>query len=62
MNSFEEKLNMLQSGEIETLEISKEDFLIFRETLVKRDDFKHFSGTASQGGNTVYTYLQVARS
>ncbi|WP_144509452.1 hypothetical protein [Bacillus sp. FJAT-22090] len=62
MNSFEEKLNMLQNGDIEMLEISKEDFLAFRELLVKREDFKHFSGTAMQGGKIIYTYSQIARS
>ncbi|MDI2589616.1 MULTISPECIES: hypothetical protein [unclassified Psychrobacillus] len=62
MHSYEEKLNMLQSGDIDTLEISKEDYLAFREVLVKREDFKHFSGEAKQGGKIIYTYLQVARS
>lgn len=62
MQSFEEKLNMLQNGDILTLEISKEDFLPFREVLVKREDFKHFSGNAMQGAKIVYTYLKVPRS
>lgn len=62
MHSYEEKLNMLQSGDIKTLEISKEEFLSFREVLVKREDFKHFSGEAKQGGEVIYTYLRVARS
>lgn len=53
---------MLQSGDIDTLEITKEDYLAFREILVKREDFKHFSGEAKQGGKIIYTYLQVARS
>lgn len=62
MNTFEEKLNMLQNGDIKTLEISKNDFLSFRKVLVKREDFKHFSGNAMQGGQIVYTYLSKARS
>ncbi|MFJ7970558.1 hypothetical protein [Psychrobacillus sp. NPDC096389] len=62
MNSYEEKLNMLQSGDIEILTISKGDFLSFREVLVNREDFKHFSGKATQGGEIIYTYLRVARS
>ena len=62
MNSYEEKLNMLQSGEVNTLRISKDDFLSFREVLVKREDFKHFSGKATQGGEIIYTYLLEARS
>ena len=53
---------MLQNGEINMLEISKKDFLSFREVLVKREDFKHFSGKAKQGGEIIYTYLQSPRS
>lgn len=62
MSSFEEKLNMLQNGDIQSLEVSKDDFLAFREVLIKREDFKHFSGKARQGGQIVYTYLSSARS
>ena len=62
MNTFEEKLNMLQNGDIKQLIISKEEFLSFREVLVKREDFKHFSGNAMQGGQVVYTYLSTPRS
>lgn len=62
MNSFEEQLNRLQSGDIQELEIAKEDFLSFREVLVKRKDFKHFSGNAMQGARVIYTYLQSPRS
>lgn len=62
MESFEEKLNMLQNGTINTLEITKEEFLPFREVLLKREDFKHFSGKAKQGGNVIYTYLLTPRS
>nr|WP_313891520.1 hypothetical protein [Psychrobacillus sp.] len=62
MNSFEEKLNLLQNGDIQSLEVSKNDFLAFREVLIKRQDFKHFSGSAAQGGHVIYTYLSVERS
>lgn len=62
MNSFEEKLNLLQNGDIQSLEVSKNDFLAFREVLIKREDFKHFSGNAAQGGHVIYTYLSVERS
>lgn len=62
MNSFEEKQNMLQKGDIQSLEVSKNDFLAFREVLIKRKDFKHFSGNALQGGGVIYTYLSTERS
>ncbi|SDM47960.1 hypothetical protein SAMN05518871_101328 [Psychrobacillus sp. OK028] len=60
--SYEVKLNMLQSGEIKEIVIEKNDFIAFREVLVQREDFKHFSGNAKQGGQVVYTFLEVPRS
>ncbi|MFF2752294.1 hypothetical protein ACFVR1_00885 [Psychrobacillus sp. NPDC058041] len=62
MKTYEEMLDQLKSGEIQTLEIEKNDFLAFREVLIKRDDFKHFSGNAMQGAQVVFTYLKVPRS
>lgn len=59
---YEEKLNMLQNGDIKDLLIEKDEFIAFREVLVLRDDFKHFSGNAKQGGQVVYTYLNTPRS
>ena len=60
--SYEEKLNMLQNGDIQDIVIEKNEFIAFREVLVQREDFKHFSGNAKQGGQIVYTYLNIARS
>lgn len=62
MHPIDEQLDMLKRGEIESIQVSKEDFLNFREVLVKREDFKHFSGNAMQGGNIIYTYLNNPRS
>jgi hypothetical protein len=62
MKTYEEMLDQLKSGEIQTLEIEKNDFLAFREVLIKREDFKHFSGNAMQGAQVVFTYLKVPRS
>ena len=60
--SYEEKLNMLQNGDIKNIVIEKGEFIAFREVLVLREDFKHFSGNAKQGGQVVYTYLSRPRS
>jgi len=60
--SYEERLNMLLKGDIKEIVIDKNEFIAFREVLVLREDFKHFSGNAKQGGQVVYTYLNVARS
>jgi hypothetical protein len=62
MKTYEEMLEQLKSGEIQTLEIAKNDFLAFREVLIKREDFKHFSGNAMQGAQVVFTYLKIPRS
>ncbi len=62
MEEFDKKMEQLKNGEIKFLEISKDEFLNFREFLVKREDFKYFSGNAMQGGKIVYTYLENPRS
>ncbi|WP_445488558.1 hypothetical protein [Niallia sp. 03133] len=55
-------LEQLKSGEIEEVIIKKEEFLSFREHLVKREDFKHYRGVAERGGDVTYRYLQKPRS
>ncbi|WP_419961449.1 abortive phage infection protein [Psychrobacillus sp. BM2] len=60
--SYEEKLNMLQNRDIKELVIEKNEFIAFRSILVLREDFKHFSGNAKQGGQVIYTYLDTPRS
>ena len=60
--SYDAKLDMLKNGEMKEIVIEKHDFLAFREVLIQREDFKHFSGNAKQGGQVVYTYLDAPRS
>lgn len=60
--NFEDQLEQLKNGEIEKCFVSKENFLEFRNVLVKREDFKHFRGVAEHGGSVIYTYIQEARS
>ncbi len=55
-------LDKLASGEVNEITVKKEDFLIFRNVLTKRDDFKHFRGIAQRGGDVVYEYLEKPRS
>ncbi|MBP0724691.1 hypothetical protein J5Y03_05750 [Bacillus sp. RG28] len=55
-------LQDLSNRNVEEVLIKKEDFLIFRAELVKREDFKHFRGIAHHGGDTIYTYLDEPRS
>ncbi|MEK4535214.1 MULTISPECIES: hypothetical protein [Peribacillus] len=55
-------LDKLANREMDEFRIKKEDFLGFREVLVKREDFKHFRGNAQHTGEIIYTYLEEARS
>jgi hypothetical protein len=55
-------LEKLKTGELKEYLIGKNDFISFREVLVKREDFRHFRGIAKRGGEVVYQYLEEARS
>lgn len=58
MTDYNELLDRLKSGEIESLTVEKEDFLDFRTVLIAREDFKHFRGEAFHLGKTIYRYTQ----
>lgn len=62
METYEKKIVQLRTGEIHSLTINKDEFLSFREILIKQHDFKHFRGVAKQGGAIIYSFLQQARS
>jgi len=62
MNNFSHQLEELKVGSLPSITLEKEEFLAFREVLVQREDFKHFRGTAKQGGIVIYTYDNEARS
>jgi hypothetical protein len=59
---IEHILDKLRNREIEEYFVSKEDFLEFRDHLVKQNDFKNFRGIAQHGGSVVYTYTDEPRS
>ena len=58
MTDYNELLDQLKAEEISALTIQKEDFMEFRESLIAREDFKHFRGAAFHHGKTVYTYTK----
>ncbi|KGR80528.1 hypothetical protein [Ureibacillus manganicus] len=62
MEKYKNLIEQLKNGEINTIEISKEEFLLFREILVKDELFKHFHGEGKQGGNVVYTFMETPRA
>lgn len=57
-----ELLQQLRNKEVKDIHITKEQFLPFRQVLVKQEDFKHFRGVAGHGGNAIYHYLDDERS
>lgn len=52
----------LKNKELNEFFVNKSDFLTVRMILVKRDDFKHFRGTALRGGDVLYQYMEEQRS
>ncbi|QCR31622.1 hypothetical protein C1N55_05315 [Lysinibacillus sp. SGAir0095] len=62
MEKYQQMIEQLKSGEVDSIHISKEEFLQFREFLVRDELFKHFRGEAQQGGDVTFTFLKVPRS
>ena len=62
MEKYKLMLNQLRNGEVSSIEINKAEYLHFREVLVKDTQFKNFRGEAKQGGNIVFTFLEVPRT
>lgn len=55
-------LDRLMTGELSEYYVKNEDFMEFRQVLVKRKDFKHFRGIGQRGGDVLYQYLNEPRS
>ena len=62
MGDFTQILEKLRNGELKSIEISKDQYLQFREHLIKDAQFKHFRGVAKQGGSVIYTFLEQPRT
>lgn len=62
MEKYQRILDQLRDKEIESFEVNKNEFMEFREVLVKDEQFKHFRGEAKQGGNVVYTFVDIPRT
>lgn len=58
MTDYNELLEQLKSGKIQSITINKEEFLDFRSVLIDRKDFKHFRGEAFHHGKTIYKFTQ----
>ncbi len=55
-------LESLKNKEVEEIFVSKQDFMAFREVLVKREDFKNYRGVAQRGGDVIFQYMDESRS
>ncbi len=53
---MEQIVEKLRSGELKHFLVTKEDFSLFREILVKQKDRENFRGEAKKGGEVIYTY------
>ncbi|MEO4054302.1 hypothetical protein [Solibacillus sp. CAU 1738] len=62
MNNYEKMIDELRNGEVQSIQLSKENFLEFRKVLIQDPQFKHFRGEAKQGGDIVFTFLDNART
>lgn len=62
MSDYKALIDQLRNGDVQSILIKKEEFLQFRELLLKDEQFKHFRGEAKQGGDVVFTFIQQARS
>jgi hypothetical protein len=57
-----EILDRLMTGELSEYYVTNDDFMEFRQVLVKRKDFKHFRGIGQRGGDILYQYEKEPRS
>ncbi|MEH7082415.1 hypothetical protein V7139_06720 [Neobacillus drentensis] len=55
-------LDRLMTGELSEYYVTNDQFMEFRQVLVKRKDFKHFRGIGQRGGDVLYQYLKEPRS
>ncbi|MCP3761824.1 hypothetical protein NLX67_05430 [Domibacillus sp. A3M-37] len=57
-----ECIENLRNGKTALVRIQQNDFLQFRQELIKQPDFKHFRGIAKHGGHAEYEYMKTPRS
>jgi hypothetical protein len=51
----------LQNGEIEEIIIERDDFFVFREVWINREDRTSFVGEAGLNGKIIYRYEMDAK-
>lgn len=56
METYDIQLEKLKTGEIEKIEVNRENFFLFRNAWVNRADKKYFVGEAHHNGDITYRY------
>lgn len=56
MESYEQQIKDLRDGKIDKIEVSRDQFFLWREAWLKQEDKKFFRGIASHNGNITYVY------
>lgn len=56
MESYDSQIDQLIKGEIKEIEVSHEQFMLFREAWLKREDHKYVVGEAHHQGSVTYRY------
>ncbi|MCM6931210.1 hypothetical protein NE261_05225 [Enterococcus italicus] len=56
MENYDQQLNKLKSGEIKKIYVERDNFMLFRDSWLKREDRKYFVGEATHNGNINYRY------
>ncbi|MBO0482470.1 hypothetical protein [Candidatus Enterococcus courvalinii] len=56
MNPYDEQIQALIAGEIEKIEVKREEVMIFRDAWLKLEDRKYVVGKAALNGNVTYHY------
>lgn len=60
MENYEIQMDQLKSGEIKEIYVPRENFMMFRDAWIKREDRKYFVGEAAHNGNITYRYDKTA--
>lgn len=56
MEAYDLQLEKLKNGEIEKIEVTQENFFLFRNAWASREDKKYFVGEAHHNGVITYHY------
>ncbi|MDT2531399.1 hypothetical protein P7D93_16025 [Enterococcus raffinosus] len=56
MESYEQQIKDLRDGKIDKIEVTRENFFLWREAWIKQEDKKFFRGIAGLKGNITYVY------